>query len=64
MNNKIIPILFFGLFIWSCTQLLEDDEAGKNTFASDDGCVYCHTNEARLKALAPPEENGGGAGGG
>ena len=64
MNYKYFPILFFGILIFSCTQLLEDNEAGKNTFATNDGCVYCHTNEARLKVLAPPGENGGGAGGG
>ena len=64
MHIKLFSILALGIFLFGCTQLLEDEEAGKNTFASNDGCVYCHTNVARLKALAPPGQHGGGAGGG
>jgi len=54
-------LLVFGLI--ACTQLLEDQDAGKNTYTGEDGCVYCHTNSERLKLLAVADE-GGGAGGG
>jgi len=63
MNNlKYLSIMLFFALI-ACTQFLENDDAGKNTYTGDDGCVYCHTNEGRLKVLAEAEE-GGGAGGG
>lgn len=64
MLKRGLPLLFIVFLMVNCTQFMEDDEAGKNTYASNDGCVYCHTNEARLKVLAPPEEGGEGAGGG
>ncbi|HGY55219.1 MAG TPA: hypothetical protein ENK44_05950 [Caldithrix abyssi] len=57
-------ILFLFLLLYGCTQLLEEENAGKNIFVGDDGCVYCHTNKERLKLLAPEEDTGGGGGGG
>lgn len=63
MDNLKYFSLLLILGFFACTQFLENDEAGKNVYAGDDGCVYCHTNEARLKLLAV-EEEGGGAGGG
>jgi hypothetical protein len=54
-------VMFFALV--ACTQFLENDDAGKNTYTGDDGCVYCHTNDERLKVLAQ-EEQGSDAGGG
>jgi len=57
-------LILTGLALFACTQFLENDEAGKNVYAGDDGCVYCHTNEARLKVLAPAVDTGEGAGGG
>jgi len=64
MLKRGIPLFFMLFLLVYCTQLAENDEAGTNTYAGNDGCVYCHTNEARLKVLAPPEDDGGGAGGG
>ena len=65
MQKKLFfTLLLFLLIAIGCTRLMEDENAGKNTFTSNDGCVYCHTNEARLKVLAPPEDGGEGAGGG
>lgn len=55
-------LLLFGFI--ACTQFLESDDSGKNVYSGDDGCVYCHTNESRLKVLAPAEAGGEGAGGG
>lgn len=63
MNATKFLIPMFGLALIACTQFLENDDAGKNTYTGDDGCVYCHTNSERLKVLAEAEE-GGGAGGG
>jgi len=55
-------LLLFGFI--ACTQFLESDDSGKNIYSGDDGCIYCHTNEGRLKVLAPAEAGGEGAGGG
>lgn len=63
MNNFKYFSLLLILGFFACTQFLEEEDAGKNTYSGDDGCVYCHTNEGRLKVLAV-EEEGGGAGGG
>jgi len=63
MNNFKYLNLVLVLGFFACTQFLEDND-GKNTYTGDDGCVYCHTNDVRLKALAPVEDDGGGAGGG
>lgn len=63
MNSlKGLGILVLLGFI-ACTQFVEN-EKGKNSYSGTDGCVYCHTNEARLKVLAPEEESGESAGGG
>ena len=64
MNATKYFALLFGLGLLACTQFLENEDAGKNTYVGDDGCVYCHTNEERLKVLAPFVDDGGGAGGG
>lgn len=55
-------LLIFGLA--ACTQFLESDNSGKNVYSGEDGCVYCHTNESRLKVLAPAVNTGESAGGG
>ena len=63
MNGlKALSILVLFSFI-ACTQLVEDNE-GKNTYTGDDGCVYCHTDQTRLKALAVEEESDHSGGGG
>ncbi len=64
MIKKLLLPFFLLVLFFGCTRLMEEENAGENTFASNDGCVYCHTNEARLKVLAPPEDGEGGAGGG
>ncbi len=64
---KIRNLLYLCILIaacFSCTRVIEEQDAGKNTIASNDGCVYCHTNQNRLKVLAPPVKEEGGAGGG
>jgi len=63
MNNIKYLSLLLVIGFFACTQFLENDDAGKNVYTGDDGCVYCHTNSERLKLLAMPDE-GGGAGGG
>jgi len=64
MTNKLLSALFLTLFLISCTQLLDERQTSQNSYTGKDGCVYCHTNPARLKVLAPPQEGSGGAGGG
>ncbi|GEM_PF-6778847 len=55
----LLPILFFI----ACTQLTDDNSYIKS-YTGDDGCLICHTNEARLQALAPSESGGGPPDGG
>lgn len=61
--TNLLMLLFVALF-YSCTQFLEEEETGKLAYTGDDGCIFCHTNEERLKVLAPPEEDDGHSGGG
>ena len=64
MNKKLIVLLFF-IFLFSCTQFLEEENySAKGVYVGDDGCVYCHTNKERLKFLAPEIEDEGDGGGG
>jgi len=58
----LIKIVLPLLFVVACTQFLEETEPS-HAYTGTDGCVYCHTNKARLQVLAE-EEDGGGAGGG
>ncbi|MBD3223355.1 MAG: hypothetical protein GF313_01390 [Caldithrix sp.] len=60
--KKIFSILFIFALVMSCTQFLEEEETVTNAYEGDDGCIYCHTNEDRLKALAKEEEGGEGGG--
>ena len=55
----ILPFLLFA----ACTQFLEETEPS-HAYEGTDGCVYCHTNDARLKVLAHEEESGDTGGGG
>ncbi len=64
MQNKLFLFFILFIFLFSCTQFLEEDETGKNSYSGDDGCIYCHTNAERLKVLAEPEEDDHGGGGG
>ncbi len=57
-------IIMALVFMMGCTQIMEDEETSENAYQGSDGCIYCHTSESRLKALAPEEEEGGGEGGG
>ncbi|HQU72012.1 MAG TPA: hypothetical protein PKV71_00200 [Calditrichia bacterium] len=61
--RKTILLLGSLAVLFSCTQLIEEDALTDNAYQGDDGCVYCHTNSERLKALAKAEEAGGGDGG-
>ena len=54
----ILPLLIFT----ACSQFLEETEPA-HAYSGTDGCVYCHTNDTRLKVLAE-EETGGDTGGG
>lgn len=63
MNYTKYVALALGFGLFACTQFLENDDAGKNLYTGDDGCVYCHTNSERLKLLAVPDD-GSSAGGG
>ena len=59
------PIFAFLLlvFLISCTKIM-DEETATNNYTGGDGCVYCHTNAARLQVLAAESEDHGGGGGG
>ena len=58
---KKLMVLFLFLFLFSCTQFLEEENSSvKNVYVGDDGCVYCHTNKERLMFLAPEVDEGDG----
>jgi len=61
---KRILLIFPIMFFIACTQLIDEEEPFTNAYTGDDGCLVCHTNEARLKALAPANEGDEGPGGG
>ena len=66
MNNyfKLFTrIILPTFFIAACTQFLEETESS-HAVAGTDGCVYCHTNDERLKVLAEEEDDGHAGGGG
>lgn len=63
MLNKSLFVLFILLFVFACTQLLDEEYLAENSYTGNDGCIYCHTNSARLKVLAEPEESHAGGGG-
>ena len=50
------------LFVVACTQFLEETETSQ-AYDGTDGCIYCHTNKARLQVLAQEEEGGSADGG-
>lgn len=50
------------IFITACTQLFEE-ASPSSAYDGTDGCIYCHTNKARLKVLAQAETTTGGGGG-
>ena len=54
----ILPLLIFA----ACTQFLEETEPS-HAYDGTDGCIYCHTNKARLQVLAEEEDTGGAGGG-
>jgi hypothetical protein len=62
MIRKIL-LLFPILIVFSCTQLIDEDDP-YTAYKGDDGCLVCHTNKARLKALAPADNGGGPPDGG
>ena len=57
-TKVILPLMLFA----ACTQFLEEAEPS-HAYDGTDGCIYCHTNKARLQVLAQ-EEAGGDTGGG
>ena len=63
MIKKLISSIAVCAFIVGCTQFLEEDNIAESTYTGDDGCVYCHTNQARLEVLAEEEESGAARGG-
>lgn len=64
MQKQLFVSFILFIFLFSCTQFLEEDETTKNSYSGDDGCIYCHTNKSRLQVLAKEEEGGHGGGGG
>jgi len=58
-TKVILPLLLFA----ACTQFLEETEPS-HAYDGTDGCIYCHTNKARLQVLAQEEEGGDTGGGG
>jgi hypothetical protein len=63
MVKKIVMILPILLLI-SCTQLVDEEEPYTESYKGDDGCIICHTNKARLQALAPASDGDGPPDGG
>ena len=63
MIKKLLSTIAVCAFIIGCTQFLEEDNSAESTYSGDDGCVYCHTNQERLTALAEEEETGDAGGG-
>jgi hypothetical protein len=63
MTRKIF-LLFPIFFFIACTQLIDEENSYTKAYTGDDGCLVCHTNEARLQALAPSEDGGGPPDGG
>lgn len=64
MLNKSLIAFFILLFAFACTQLLDEENIVESSYTGNDGCIYCHTNSARLQVLAEPEEDDHGGGGG
>lgn len=62
--NKILNVSLLLFFVAACTQFVEEEKIGENSYTGDDGCVYCHTNKDRLKALAPDTDDDDDSGGG
>ncbi len=63
MIRKIASVISILTLVIGCTQFLEEDNVAETNYTGDDGCIYCHTNSDRLKALAEEEEEihtGGG----
>jgi len=66
MKNIVLYVARFILpffLLLACTQFLEEIQP-THAYNGSDGCVYCHTNDARLKVLAHEEEKGDTGGGG
>ena len=62
MHPAYLKVFLAVLFLAGCTQFLDETETTE-TYSGTDGCVICHTNAARLQALAEEEEHGGAGGG-
>jgi hypothetical protein len=58
-SKLILPLFLFA----ACTQFLEETEPSQ-AYDGTDGCIYCHTNKARLQVLAQEEDDGHAGGGG
>jgi hypothetical protein len=58
-TKVILPLLLFA----ACTQFIEEAEPS-HAYDGTDGCIYCHTNKARLQVLAQEEEDDHAGGGG
>jgi len=58
-TKVILPLILFA----ACTQFLEETESS-HAYDGTDGCVYCHTNDSRLKVLALEEDDSHSGGGG
>mgnify|MGYP005835007101 FL=1 len=64
MLKKSIFVFMVLIGAFACTQLLDENNLAESTYTGNDGCIYCHTSEARLKVLAQAEEEDHGGGGG
>jgi len=64
MLNKSIFVFLVLIGAFACTQLLDESNLAESAYTGNDGCVYCHTNKARLEVLAEAAEDDHGAGGG
>ena len=61
--KHIFKIILPLMFVIGCTQFLEETESS-HAYDGTDGCIYCHTNKARLQVLAQEDETGDDGGGG